>query len=328
MARPNIYRKQYKQQMSRLRRIVREAEKKGIMFPESALPRAVKNPTAKTIERLRSITPTKIRSRGYLTDPITGETLRATPRRQKIFTERFNEAKLAVQSAQTAHDIQDLFNIQYPGDLPDWAYEIWERKALEEAKQVYYSKYGTLDDILKHFNVSTPYELQPAIRDRYYEYYEAEVGATPDLPTPEQDSTPWRDNVNWDTGEVDDKPVDEGEVAYEVFIDRLKSGKNAELSNVLMSILNDEEEYLDLTYGAGEGRRIIIERFKNANEDILELVNKSAFGYQEEAIDNSVAIATIVRGETPSTQDLMDIESAASEIPKNGRRNRRSRFRR
>ena len=72
------YLAQYKRQMSRLRRIQCEAEKRGYIFPNSPLPRAVKNPTAKTIQRLSSITPAKLRAKGYKSSPKTGKLLRQT----------------------------------------------------------------------------------------------------------------------------------------------------------------------------------------------------------------------------------------------------------
>lgn len=305
MAKSNIYRRQYNQQMSRLRRIIREAEKKGIMFPESALPKAIKNPTAKTIERLRSITPTKLRSKGFILNEDTGELLRATPRRQKQLRAQIRAeqqiTKLA-ESQETSDDIISAFNVKSPADLPEEAHEIWFKKYQDELESRLLTDEEFVDDIE---DITKTYDT---------------------LYADEDEETSWRDNVDWDTGLIKDKPISEEEVAFEVLTDILSSGKNSNLLSTLQRILNDEIDYLDMRYGEGSGRSIVIDRFKDSPSDVRALADKAASGYQEEAIDNSVALVTIIRGGNISNSDLMDIESAANEIPK-GNKYTKGRFR-
>ena len=47
--------KEYKKEVNRLNRFIKQAEKRGYRFPQNAIPHQVKKPTKASIERLKKI---------------------------------------------------------------------------------------------------------------------------------------------------------------------------------------------------------------------------------------------------------------------------------
>lgn len=307
----NKYLAQYRQQMSRLRRIQREAEKRGYIFPKSPLPHVVKNPTAKTIERLSSITPVKLRSKGYKLSPETGELVRQTQRKQEAERKAQALARSAEINRITSDEIQE-----YEAQKQAEEARKSERRILEE--QV--DNAQTLDEILQIFNVQDPDELQHWAYEKYIELQERLIQqntelsnyAEVDIVEPSEISQredKWEEPPKgYMQGNGIEKPASfENQILNNVIIE-MNSRKNIEVANFLLEALQDEITALDIEYGEGQGETIISNRFKEVDENWqskLEQIDSSDAG---EVRDGSFGILGIIRNGQPSPSENEELE--------------------
>ena len=312
----NKYLAQYRQQMSRLRHIQREAEKRGYIFPNSPLPRAVKNPTAKTIQRLSAITPTKLRSKGYKPSPVSGELIRQTPRRQEAerheqelakirernqralqryeerrrerLEERAKQAEEArknerrileeqVDNAQALDEILNIFNVQDPAELPFWAY----KKYIDLQERIF-NQEEEASDVEIHVKINNV---------NYQEDYGIEE--------PPEDYPRGKD--------IDEPAPYEDQILNNVIIE-MHSRKNTEIADFLLNAMQDEISYLDQTYGDGMGETIMANRFRDVNgnwQNKLEQLDSSDVG---EVRDGSFGLLGIIRGGHPASAENEELE--------------------
>ena len=305
--------------MSRLRRIKREAEKRGYIFLQSPLPRAVKNPTAKTIERLSSITPTKLRSKGYKTSPETGELVRQTPRRQEA---EHHEQEIERQRERNRIAIE-RYEERRKQHLEERAKEAEKEKKRErEELEIAVENAQTTDQILQIFDVTDPDELQHWAYEEYLKLYNAEqrrlresVPIEPSLPPNEPQPTPI-DWVDWEEpptdyprGKDEDEPVSfESQILNNVIIE-MNSRKNIETFNFLLDSLQRQIELLDFQYGEGQGEIIMANRFKDVDgnwQNKLEQIDSSDAG---EVRDGSFGLLGIIMNGNPSSGQQENLES-------------------
>ena len=274
--------------MSRLRRIKREAEKRGYIFLQSPLPRTVKNPTAKTIERLSSITPTKLRSKGYKPAPETGELIRQTPRRQEAERHERELAKIRernerrileeqVDNAQALDEILNVFNVQDPTELPFWAYEKYF-----DLKERIFNQEEEASDVEIHVKIDKV-------------IYQEDYG----IEEPPEDYPRGKD--------IDEPAPYEDQILNNVIIE-MHSRKNTEIADFLLNAMQDEISYLDQTYGDGMGETIMANRFRDVNgnwQNKLEQLDSSDVG---EVRDGSFGLLGIIRGGNPASAENEELE--------------------
>lgn len=313
----NQYLAQYRQQMSRLRRIQREAEKRGYIFPKSPLPRAVKNPTAKTISRLSAITPVKLRSKGYKLSPETGELERQTPRRQEAerHQQELERQRERNRIALERYEEHRRIRLEERAKQAEEARKS-ERRILEE--QV--DNAQTLDEILEIFNIQDPDELQHWAYEKYLDLQERLIQQNTELSNYAEidivePTEIIRHEEKWDEppqgymqGNGIEKPAPfENQILNNVIIE-MHSRKNIEVANFLLEALQDEIDTLDIQEGDGMGEYILANRFKEVDgkwQDKLEQIDSSDAG---EVRDGSFGILGIIRNGQPSPAENEELE--------------------
>lgn len=342
----NKYLAQYKQQISRLRRIQREAEKRGYIFPNSPLPRAVKNPTAKTIERLSSITPTKLRSKGYKLSPETGKLLRQTPLRQE--TERKAKA-LARQQEHIRAALERYAKQREERRLAQWAKQhesevkrLTEKQVQEPVPQT--REYTTDEKLLRSnhpqeildiYGVSEPSELPMKALERYamlYDYdskYEPENANVPEPPITHQEFKKISERKEEEEREKQRKaytppekfPMAKEPLTYkdlairdiEQLLREIDYGRNPEVVDFLKQAIEDEMMSLEMEYGEGTGAEILSERIANTDENLLDAAKTTTQSYTgEELKASAMKILTVIRG-TPSSSEKEALEKLVFE---------------
>lgn len=70
MAKNITVKDEYQKELNRIKRLVKSAQKRGYRFETDPIPKAVKNPTKKSVERLQKITPATLYSKSTYFDPI------------------------------------------------------------------------------------------------------------------------------------------------------------------------------------------------------------------------------------------------------------------
>ena len=95
MAKNITVKDEYQKELNRIKRFVKSAEKRGYRFETDPIPKKVKNPTNKSIERLQKITPTTLYSKATYFDPILQARVSGTEERKLI---RSRASKKAAQT--------------------------------------------------------------------------------------------------------------------------------------------------------------------------------------------------------------------------------------
>ena len=354
----NQYLAQYRQQMSRLRRIQREAEKRGYIFPKSPLPRAVKNPTAKTIERLSSITPTKLRSKGYKLSSETGELLRQTSRRQEA--ERKAQA-LARQQEHIRTALERYVKQREERRQAQWAkqHESEVKRLTEEQMQepVPQKREYTISEkllrsnhpqeILDIYGISDPSELPIKALERYAMLYDYDIQNEPeyaDVPEPpityqefkkiserkeEEDREKRRKTYTpSEKFPMAKEPLPYKDLAIrdiEQLIREIDYGRNPEVADFLKQAIEDEMMSLEMEYGEGTGAEILSERIANTDENLLDAAKITTQSYTGEELQASaMKILTVIRG-TPSSSEKAELEKLVFEATKGAEISRKKR---
>ena len=342
----NQYLAQYRQQMSRLRRIQREAEKRGYIFLKSPLPRAVKNPTAKTISRLSSITPTKLRSKGYKLSPETCELVRQTPRRQEAerkaqalarqqehirtalerYAKQREERRLAQWAKQHESEVKRLTEEQVQEPVP-------QKREYTTSEKLLRSNHP--QEILDIYGVSDPAELPMKALERYamlYDYdskYEPENANVPEPPITHQEfkkiserkeeEERERERKEYKIPETFVKPrepmpyKDLVRLDIENLIHEIDYGRNPQVSDFLKRAIEDEITSLEMEYGEGQGAEIFAERLASTNEDLLNAARTTALSYDGGELQaSSMKLLTVIRG-TPSNAEKAELEKLVFE---------------
>lgn len=113
--------KEIRKQRKRIQQFVRRAEKRGYSFPENVVPDIPKNPTEKTLERFKKITPETLYKKAIYTSP-EGTKIKGTERRKE---ERSEASKKGAETKrknfyeQKAKEIAATFppyNDEYPAN--------------------------------------------------------------------------------------------------------------------------------------------------------------------------------------------------------------------
>lgn len=86
---------EYQKELNRIKRFVKSAEKRGYRFETDPIPKKVKNPTNKSIERLQKITSATLYSKATYFDPILQSRISGTEERKLI---RSRASKKAAQT--------------------------------------------------------------------------------------------------------------------------------------------------------------------------------------------------------------------------------------
>lgn len=342
----NKYLAQYKQQMSRLRRIQREAEKRDYIFPISPLPRAVKNPTEKTIQRLSAITPTKLRSKGYKPTE-TGELVRQTARRQEA--ERKAQA-LAREQEHIRTALERYAKQREERRLAQWTkqHEAEINRITTDEIQEYESQkreYTTSEKLLRSnhpqeildiYNVSDPADLPMKALERYamlYDYdskYEPENANVPEPPITYQEFKKISERkeeeererkrkeefepIEWPQVKSEPMPYkDLVRLDIENLINEIDYGRNPQVSDFLKRAIEDEITSLEMEYGEGKGAEIFAERLASTNEDLLNAARTTALSYDGGELQaSSMKLLTVIRG-TPSNEEKAELEKLVFE---------------
>ena len=70
MAKNITVKDEYQKELNRIKRFVKSAHKRGYRFETDPIPKEVKNPTKKSVERLQKITPATLYSKSTYFDPV------------------------------------------------------------------------------------------------------------------------------------------------------------------------------------------------------------------------------------------------------------------
>lgn len=124
----------YEKARKRVKQLISRAEKRGYIFPENIIPKKVKKPTLKSIERLKKITASEVYKKAKYVSPETGLIYKGTEGRKK---ERTASAKKAAQTRK-------LTAPQTTPPLSGKAIEIKRINQLIEALRNEYIKRGYL----------------------------------------------------------------------------------------------------------------------------------------------------------------------------------------
>lgn len=89
---------EYQKELNRIKRLVKSAEKRGYRFETETLPKEVKNPTKKSVERLQKITPATLYSKATYFDPILQVRVSGTEEQKLI---RSRSSKKAAQKRKS-----------------------------------------------------------------------------------------------------------------------------------------------------------------------------------------------------------------------------------
>lgn len=100
--------KQYKKEVNRLNRFIKQAEKRGYRFEQNAIPRQVKKPTKASIERLKKIKNVDLYAKATALSE-TGKVISGTEKRKE---ERKNSSEKAWQTRRRKQDEKELEKIQ------------------------------------------------------------------------------------------------------------------------------------------------------------------------------------------------------------------------
>lgn len=84
MRKKSALEKEVTKQLQRIKRAVKRAEQQGFTFPKSPLPKIPARVTAKTVERLKKITPTDLYKKAKYTIPETGKVISGSKARELI----------------------------------------------------------------------------------------------------------------------------------------------------------------------------------------------------------------------------------------------------
>ena len=95
MAKNITVKDEYQKELNRIKRFVKSARKRGYRFETDPIPKEVKNPTKKSVERLQKITPTTLYSKATYFDPILQARVSGTEEQKLI---RSRASKKAAQT--------------------------------------------------------------------------------------------------------------------------------------------------------------------------------------------------------------------------------------
>ena len=95
MAKNITVKDEYQKELNRIKRFVKSAHKRGYRFETDPIPKKVKKPTKKSVERLHKITPATLYSKSTYFDPILQARVSGTEERKLI---RSRAAKKAAQT--------------------------------------------------------------------------------------------------------------------------------------------------------------------------------------------------------------------------------------
>ena len=100
--------KQYKKEVNRLNRFIKQAEKRGYRFPEKVIPRQVKKPTKASIERLKKIKSSDLYAKATALSE-TGKIISGTEKRKE---EKRIQAEKAWRTRRRKKDEKELEKMQ------------------------------------------------------------------------------------------------------------------------------------------------------------------------------------------------------------------------
>ena len=98
MAKNITVKDEYQKELNRIKRFVKSAHKRGYRFETDPIPKEVKKPTKKSVERLQKITPASLYSKSTYFDPILQARVSGTEERKLI---RSRASKKAAQKRAT-----------------------------------------------------------------------------------------------------------------------------------------------------------------------------------------------------------------------------------
>ena len=98
MAKNITVKDEYQKELNRIKRFVKSAHKRGYRFETDPIPKEVKNPTKKSVERLQKITPATLYSKSTYFDPILQARVSGTEEQKLI---RSRSSKKAAQKRAT-----------------------------------------------------------------------------------------------------------------------------------------------------------------------------------------------------------------------------------
>ena len=98
MAKNITVKDEYQKELNRIKRFVKSAHKRGYRFETDPIPKEVKNPTKKSVERLQKITPATLYSKATYFDPILQARVSGTEEQKLI---RSRTSKKAAQKRAT-----------------------------------------------------------------------------------------------------------------------------------------------------------------------------------------------------------------------------------
>lgn len=91
---------EYQKELNRIKRLVKSAEKRGYRFETEPLPKEVKNPTKKSVERLQKTTAASLYAKTTYYDPVLQQRISGTKERRLI---KSRAAKAAAVARTKAH---------------------------------------------------------------------------------------------------------------------------------------------------------------------------------------------------------------------------------
>lgn len=100
--------KQYKKEVNRLNRFIKQAEKRGYRFPQNAIPRQIKKPTKASIERLKKIKSTDLYAKATALSE-SGKVISGTEKRKE---EKRVASEKAWQTRRRKEDEKQLAEMQ------------------------------------------------------------------------------------------------------------------------------------------------------------------------------------------------------------------------
>ena len=98
MAKNITVKDEYQKELNRIKRFVKSAHKRGYRFETDPIPKEVKNPTKKSVERLQKITPSTLYSKSTYFDPVLQTRVSGTEEQKLI---RSRTSKKAAQKRAT-----------------------------------------------------------------------------------------------------------------------------------------------------------------------------------------------------------------------------------
>ena len=143
---------EYRKQRRRVQQFIRRAEKRGYLFPETALPERPKRITRRSVERLRNITPEKLYKKAvYGGEATYGELVKGTKGRE---LERKRSAEKSAETRRRKREIQEYEpTYEYEPVYDEYEEPVEAKKTIDELKRE--AKLDFLRDTQREDRVST-----------------------------------------------------------------------------------------------------------------------------------------------------------------------------